>query len=889
VLLTALYPICDLRPLLGTSPGRLSRPEWPEPQVDSEFIPWFGAVRAGGRNARLRGERVCRAAHAMRLLSWPAAGASGQAGAGPFRVVFRDLRADGDVLARFDLALGTRPESPARYPEPAEMAERFVRTLVEVPQQRPGQPIELCHAGSLLARAYLEATTPLLERSQLGPDWVVAGDPVFFVQWASTEGLARMSRPRLRPIESEALSVGREALLAAGPRASVWYLQHAADPGCARRANEVRAGIADLWARRECLRIVLERIAAGRLSPPSNAPEERRPPGEITAVKGAPALGSRSDVVQTYLNGAVREIERRQRKVPVSTGQLRGPDDSGAAAGEPGTLWTALDDAMKRLDLRGNIRRNVTAWVSRDWEDAGAGPVGGPVPPPAPCVLESFVVKPQPLGPVVRLDDMMFGVSPDDAPAMDLTLHATLGAVGREMIEPGEKVAFLLSLRLDAPLADPGPAGAFGVFGVHFDQGIETRRLFVTVEAQDFLRPEGERWEKAFTLRRDGLSEASMSLSFVAQAVGDRSVYGLAVHLVVDGAPAGRLDVQLARRGAGTLTRANARATLACPGGAAGADLVVSILQEGESVVVKWSAGQDEPGRWPLHFDTTQHFNALGNKSYQQRRPLHEYCRKLASDMDRDLFAALKKQAAAGSTVLVMSQTPMLPFELVPLGRNDPFLGTQCAIARWVNRRDVPMQAAGSLKIARVACIRPEYPAARALPSAMDEENDLRAWARELVHVGDRAELAALLDRTDVDLLHFAGHAEDNPPGMAFSSKERIDPSEFWDTPLAKRRPFFFVNGCRAGMSHAGLPPSLGGMIESLLSYDFAGVVAPFISVDSGAARTAARAFYEAVRAGRSVAQAVQAIHACAESDPDQAATYLSYLAYVPPGLRLTE
>lgn len=914
MLLTALFPLCDLRPLLGAGASRSSRLDWPAAGPgEAEFIPWFGALRATGRNALLRGERACHAPNALKIRSWPLTGIAGFAGPGPFRAVFRDLVSDGEVLARFDLTLGTHETPLAKLPALTELAERFTTLLVEIPEQRRGRQLELLYAGSPLAAAYLDATTLVSERPYVGSDWIAAGDPVFFVQWSMTEGLSPAGLPKLVPIEGEPVSVARAALPAAGPHASVWYLAHSGAPGAAERANALRVAIADLSARRECLRAVLQRIVDGRLAPPPNRREERKngddgasagPAGAGPASAGPASADhgtearpppSPSDVLQTYLNDAVREIDRRQRKVPVSTAQLPAWSDLGDTRDAPRSPVGGLEYALKRLDVRGNIRRNVTAWALRDWTEGGTADV-----PTAERGLENkddcFEVTPPPFTDPTRSPVLTFGDAagegPEDAPALDSVLHARLGAVGRELVDPGDNVTFGLELQLDLPLPDAGPAAASGAFALHFDEGVLERRLFVRVDSRDFARPvldphhpEANPWEKTFVIKRG--AESIPSWSFVAQARGDRPTYELAVHLVLDGSPVGTLQVKLGRRGASVLAQGSTTAKIGVPGNLTGADFVVAIDHEGETLVVKWSSKSGEPLRWPIHFDTMLHFNALGNKSYQPLRALQQYCRKLASDLDHDLFAALQGEASAGRTVLVTSQTPMLPFELIPLGRNQPFLGTACPIARWVSRRDMPLQAARAFTVGQVACIRPDYPPPRALPSAQGEEDDLRTWAPNLVRVADRAGFDALIERADVDLVHFAGHAEDNPPGLALSGRERIDPAELWDTPLAKRRPLFFVNGCRASMSHAGLPPSLGGMIESLLSYDLAGVVAPFISVDSTAARRAARVFYEALRAGSTVADSVRAIRACSETDPEQAATYLSYLAYTPPGLRL--
>jgi hypothetical protein len=878
--MAALLPMCDLRPILGGEAARSPLPRWAGPAAGQDFVPWFGAVRG---DPRRRGERACRADNAVTLLSWPLGPKPG-----PFRALQRDLSADGEALVRFDLAIGSDPSRRLALPAAAALARAFTRLSVGIPSQREREPIELCRAGNLLARAYLFATTPVKERDHLGFDWVVAGDPVFFVSWSVGEALSEEALPPFQRFGR--VAVARAALPAVGPRSTVWFLRHDGGPEGAREVAELRAGIADLCARREGLRAVLTRIVERSLSPPPNPP---RPAGDGPPASAQDVSPSPSDRLQSHLQRAVRAIERRERGVPVWTGQrpaAGSPEVRDAAA----TFVTRLDAALAALDVRGNIRRSVTAWARGDsaasdepepvlrevTSHEAAHPQAQPAPPRPPFSMPEALAGEEPT----------YDLPPtDELPAAEVTLAARLAAVGRERVDPGEITTFVLDLRVDSALLAAGPAAASDTFTVAFQPSQPDRRVLVTASSRDFVPLPGSRWEKAFVLRRDGIEPATWS--FEGQAFGDRPLYTMLLQIAVDGVRAGGLQVQLPRRGSAAAPRVEAAARLASPTGPAGASLVVTVDHEGPALVVKWMSQDGEPQRWPVPFDPVEHFRALGSARLQERRALHDYCKKLLVDMNKDLFGALKQTADSAGGVLVVSPRPMLPFELLPLGRKEPFLGVRCPVVRWVSRPDVPVPRAGLRAVGRIACIRPEYDARRALPSAAAEEDDLRAWlaGRSLPapdHVGDRAAFDALLEE-DVDLLHFAGHAEDQPPTLHLPDKDRITPEQLWDTPIARNRPLFFLNGCRAGMSHGDQPPSLGGMIESLLGLDFTGVVAPFLSVDSRAARQAAQAFYEALGRGETVAQAVRAIHACAETDPEQAATYMSYLAYVPPDLRI--
>jgi hypothetical protein len=888
--LSAVFPICDLR---GLQPGEGAglRP--------TEFVPWFGPVRSAGNQARTRGapgdSRLVAAGNALKLLSWPLGEKPG-----PFRCLFRDLVADGEVVRRFDLAVGTRTDERHALPVIETLVRGFAGSQVAVPERSRTRRLDLVHAGIALARAYAEATTRAPDRPQLGPDLVVAADPAFFVVWSEGEGLSERGLPPLSPVPgSPSLLAGRAPLTEAGPTSCVWYVKQLGDR--VSLASELRADLADLWAHRACLRAALQRVADGRLSPPPNPPEQRRP-----GVAPAPTASNR---LQGWLDAAVALVDRRQRKVPVSTAPLRfagaeseARDLSPSIAGGAGVPEIgALAAALAKLEVRRNLARKVTDWALRDATTGEAVRLFAKPPP-------ENKHGPQPpfwsfSAPITRGGNE--GVGPDEpdpndvlvhlpteVPQRDLqgTLHTTLSARGRELVEPGDRVAFDVHLSLDEALPHPGPAGATGAFPVTIPAGVNERRLHLSASSRDFAPLARENWSKTVLLRRDGPSPGLWS--FEGVALGDRASYTFSVSFVLDDEPAGTLTVTLGRRGAALAASVSTRSDASLSFGETSqtpVSVMIDIVYEGNVPVVKWKFPSGDGGRpWEIRFDTTDHWNALGAPQYQPYPELRGFSRRLGAEMDQDLFEQLRK--ARGGAVLVVSPLPLFPFELVPLGRKEPFLGTECSVARWTSLPDVRPPTARDLLVKKAVCIRPDY-TDRPLPSAAEEETKLGARLPGLLHVGKRAELETLLDGDspyeDVTLVHFAGHAEDNPPKLRLAGESPLLPSDFWQSPLAERHPFLFVNGCRAGMAHSGLPPSLGNMIEVLLKSKLAGVVAPFITVDSRAASRAADAFYAAALGGKTIAEAVREIRRLAEVDPAHAATYLSYLSYVTPGLRL--
>jgi hypothetical protein len=190
--------------------------------------------------------------------------------------------------------------------------------------------------------------------------------------------------------------------------------------------------------------------------------------------------------------------------------------------------------------------------------------------------------------------------------------------------------------------------------------------------------------------------------------------------------------------------------------------------------------------------------------------------------------------------------------------------------------------------VQNVGCIRPSYKK-NPLPSAAEEEQDLVHFFGPLSLANDRPQLDKLLGQTDIDLLHSRA-MQHNPASLRLGdTEEPLQPEAFYGKGLTTRppSPFFFVNGCEAGLGRTGVLPTRGNMLETLLACKLVGAVALLIIVDCEAARDAPRALYAASIAGRSVGEAVQAIHALAKTQPNKAGTFLSYVAYAPPHLHL--
>jgi len=135
-----------------------------------------------------------------------------------------------------------------------------------------------------------------------------------------------------------------------------------------------------------------------------------------------------------------------------------------------------------------------------------------------------------------------------------------------------------------------------------------------------------------------------------------------------------------------------------------------------------------------------------------------------------DLRRAYLELREAVNTVLVVSDEPWIPWELVKPyeDRDDDYLGLQFRLTRWLAGAPHP---ADLVRVERLAVFAAGEVAGTAVLSHAEEERRVLAeWATASPGVVDgspnsavKGELTALLERGDVDLLHFVGHGDFDP------------------------------------------------------------------------------------------------------------------------------
>lgn len=455
-------------------------------------------------------------------------------------------------------------------------------------------------------------------------------------------------------------------------------------------------------------------------------------------------------------------------------------------------------------------------------------------------------------------------------------------------VEPNQVVEFLVRVE-----AAPRP-GISAAFPIQFPGNAETIDLHAEVSSREFEPLSRDDWSRTFVVNRQLRSTPEHWL-FKAQARGDRKQYSLTVTFHTSGLVIGALEVALPRRSlAASAPPAKFGARLMSLPQESGARLVVSISEPGSQDYLLSLYEDNRPWEnvvpWPgAGRNSETYFTGL--ERAQTDQDLQNAGYGLWVDLPEPVRQFLDRRQLEGAPTLFISNGRVAPFEILQLRpqRSGPFLGVDRPVSRWVNDSDMP--AGEELKVARVACIRPSYQGADALPSAVKEEEDLRERFPALLRVATTSDLDNLLESGDVGLVHFAGHADSSPAHLTLEDGQVL-PARFHPSkPLLKQgHPLIFLNGCRAGAGRSGAPAAVANFVKVLLTSRCSAVVAPMINAYSPAALEAARVFYDAL-ATETIAEAVRRVRAIpsTQSIPDtQRATFLSYLAFAPPTLGVT-
>jgi hypothetical protein len=255
------------------------------------------------------------------------------------------------------------------------------------------------------------------------------------------------------------------------------------------------------------------------------------------------------------------------------------------------------------------------------------------------------------------------------------------------------------------------------------------------------------------------------------------------------------------------------------------------------------------------------------------------------------LQAELRELARTGGDLLVISEEPWIPWELLKFPAaadgESRFLGEAFALARWIPGDPPPAR----LPLRRMAVVR----------SALGDGGSGGEEAGFLLEQAERGQrrvepvAARYVALTDAmaqghhDGWHFIGHGDRSRAGAEWwqiALDDRVmNPQDLSDELAAgfgRQRPFVFLNACRAGGSAPGLV-DVGGWPAGFLKVKAGGFLGPLWAIQSDRAAAFARLFYGRLLDGQSIAEAVRGarleLRELFPGDP----TWLAYALYADP------
>ena len=260
---------------------------------------------------------------------------------------------------------------------------------------------------------------------------------------------------------------------------------------------------------------------------------------------------------------------------------------------------------------------------------------------------------------------------------------------------------------------------------------------------------------------------------------------------------------------------------------------------------------------------------------------------------------ATEKRAA---TMLICSRDTHVPWELCRLDgmeENDPtpFLGAHLAVGRLpLQQTEDPAEAqrrlATHLDLHAMTVIWSSY--GTQLPRAKDEAQLLKDYGAGEIAAKQEPVLNFLDFGPVTGLVHFTGHGTVSQ-GLKTAQLPLEDGvlDSLWILDQQARfrsgRPFVFLNACQVGQS---VELDLGriGIIDTLVDAGCTGCVGALWNIRDEAAPLVAREFYSRTldeKEPASVGEALMEIRRKVKDGPPYDATYLAYVYYGHPGLKL--
>jgi len=284
--------------------------------------------------------------------------------------------------------------------------------------------------------------------------------------------------------------------------------------------------------------------------------------------------------------------------------------------------------------------------------------------------------------------------------------------------------------------------------------------------------------------------------------------------------------------------------------------------------------------------------------------------RDISDHVPQELWQVLTdvaKMKAGVPDVFLLTEEGSIPWELAwmdpPLDTSQPnHLGAQVNLGRWVLGQGgrPPLPPVDRMDVKHMAVVFGDYEGESALPEALEERDQLKKTYQANPFQISEKNLNALLEGEmppgGYQVVHFACHGEGDPTKPGAIQLVLHDGTGFSALTLRgatigeRNQPFMFLNACEVGTAGEQLG-ELSGFVEAALKSGFRGFVGPLWQVSSATARDIAVEFYErTLGKGERVSEVLRDMRRKfsydKKSTPDD--TYLAYVFYGHPGLRLT-
>ncbi len=359
MLISIQFPFADARKfLVGT--GRLSRPEWPLPVPDTEFVRSFGSIRfrkLGGIEGWIGENEVCEADHALQFcgnLSFFDPHSSFQLF---LRCAFRRLYFDGWAVGKFEV--GISPKKHGVLELSKEKSKNLINHILQFPIQVKNSSdstnsCELIKASKYLTHFYLHATTA--RDASINPQewWIRPGMPLVFLHYTEQDNIRLPYRAKpVRLIKQSELQLLQCLVPYKGTSIRMWTLgPSSVGERSLRRLSTsdydeesaLRICLLRLHSEHECLRLILGDILTKKITMAPRTEE--------------------SDNLQYYFNNAIARIGKLEaQSAKQSDVEIVDIARESVNLFSPGQR-DALLNTLESLDMRRNVLRKVESYTN---------------------------------------------------------------------------------------------------------------------------------------------------------------------------------------------------------------------------------------------------------------------------------------------------------------------------------------------------------------------------------------------------------------------------------------------------------------------------------------------------------------------------------------------